>query len=84
MLFGLCNKRRVLLGYIVSKEGKMANPKKVEVIINLLVPKDVKGIQQVLGHVGYCCILIEDFAIQALPLPNLIKKLVKFDWTPYL
>jgi len=75
-------KKGVLLGYVVSKEGKMADPEKVEVIVNLLPPKDVKGVQQVLGHVGYYRELIEDYAMKALPLTNLTKKKVKFNWTP--
>jgi hypothetical protein len=29
---------RLILGFIVSKEGKIPNPKKVQVIVNMLVP----------------------------------------------
>jgi hypothetical protein len=28
---------RLILGFIVSKEGKIPNPKKVQVIVNMLV-----------------------------------------------
>jgi len=74
-------KKGVLLDYVVLKEGKMADPEKVEVIVNLLPPKDVKGELRVLGHVGYYRELIEDYATKALSLTNLTKKVVKFDWT---
>ena len=59
----------------------MADPKKVEVIVNLPPPKDSKGVQKVLGHTGYYRELIEDYATKALPLINLTKKDVKFDCT---
>ena len=75
-------KKGILLCYVVSKEGKQADPEKVEVIVNLPAPKDVKGVQRVLGHTGYYRKLIEDFTTHAQPLTNLIKKSIKFEWTP--
>jgi len=75
-------KRKMLLEYVVLKEGKMADPNKVEVIANFLLPKDVKGIQWVLGHLGYYCELVEDYVTKALPLTNLTKKEIKLNWTP--
>jgi len=72
-------KKGVLLGYVVSKDGKRADLEKVEIIVNLSTPKDVKGVQCVLGHVGYYRELIEDFAALAQPLTNLIQKSVKFE-----
>jgi hypothetical protein len=36
---------KVILGYIVSKEGKLLGPKKISAIINMLVPKTPKDIQ---------------------------------------
>jgi hypothetical protein len=31
---------RMILGFIISKEGKLLNPKKIEVIINIPPPKN--------------------------------------------
>jgi hypothetical protein len=54
----------------------------VEVIHNLKPPTNVKGVQKVLGHIGWYRSRIEDYATSALPLTNLIRKDVKFEWTP--
>jgi hypothetical protein len=35
---------RVILGYIVSKEGKLSNPKKIFAIVNMPPPKTRKDI----------------------------------------
>jgi hypothetical protein len=74
--------RGVLLGHIVSESGIEPDPEKVEVIHNLKPPTNVKGVQKVLGHIGWYRSRIEDYATSALPLTNLIKKDVKFEWTP--
>jgi len=49
----LAVERGVLLGFIVSKEGREPDPEKVKVITNLPSLKDVKGIQRTLGHLGW-------------------------------
>jgi hypothetical protein len=33
-----CHDKGKVLGFIVSKEGKIPNPKKVQAIMNMLVP----------------------------------------------
>ena len=78
----LAVKRGVLLGHIVSAAGTEPDPEKIEVIVNLQPPKDVKGVQKALGHIGWYRTRIEDYATPALPLTNLIKKDTKFEWTP--
>ena len=78
----LAVKRGVLLGHIVSQEGTKPDPTKVEVITNLQPPIDVKGVQRVLGHIGWYRSRINDYAMAALPLTNLLRKDTKFEWTP--
>jgi hypothetical protein len=58
-------KRGVLLGHIVFEAGTEPDPEKVEVIHNLKPPTDVKGIQRVLGHIGWYRVRIDDYATQA-------------------
>jgi hypothetical protein len=36
---------RLILGFIVSKEGKISNPKKVQAIVNMPVPTNPQQIQ---------------------------------------
>jgi hypothetical protein len=55
-------KRGVLLGHIVSEAGTEPDPEKVEVIHNLKPPTNVKGIQRVLGHIGWYRARIDDYA----------------------
>ena len=71
----------VLLGYVVSKAGKEPDPEKVEVILNLEPPTSVKGIQRALGHFGWYRDIMADYATAAIPLTNLTRKEVKYDWT---
>ena len=78
----LAVKRGVLLGHIVSQEGTEPDPTKVEVITNLQPPTDVKGVQRVLGHIGWYRSRITDYATATLPLTNLLRKDTKFEWTP--
>ena len=79
----LAVKRGVLLGHIVSEAGKEPDPEKVEVIANLKPPTNVKGVQRVLGHIGWYRDRIEDYATAAIPLTNLTKKNVNFEWTTH-
>jgi hypothetical protein len=41
--FVVCS--RTILGFIVSKKGKTPNPKKIEALVNMLVPKTPQEIQ---------------------------------------
>ena len=78
----LAVKKGILLGHIVSREGTEPDPAKVEAITELKPPTDVKGIQRVLGHIGWYRSRIKDYATTALPLTNLLRKESKFEWTP--
>jgi hypothetical protein len=73
--------RGVLLGYIVSAKGKEPDPEKVDVIVNLKPPTDIKSMQRTLGHMGWYRDLIQDYASISAPLTNLIKKASKYEWT---
>ena len=74
-------KKEVLLGYVVSENGREPDPDKVAVIDELETPKNAKGISKLLGHVGWYRELIPDFAKIAVPITHLLKKDVRFVWT---
>ena len=74
-------KKGVLLGYVVSENGREPDPDKVAVIDELETPKNAKGISKLLGHVGWYRELIPDFAKIAVPITHLLKKDVRFVWT---
>ena len=77
----LAVKRGVLLGYIIFQEGIELDLTKVKAITNLQSPIDVKDVQQVLGHIGWYRRRINNYAIAALLLTNLLRKETKFEWT---
>ena len=53
-------KRINYLGHIVSEEGILTDPKKVEVVLNWPVPKTVYDVRAFLGFVGYYRRFIKD------------------------
>jgi hypothetical protein len=71
----------VLLGHVVSQKGKEPDPEKIEVIVNLQPPSDVKGVQRVLGHFGWYRDIMHDYATVAIPLTNLTKRGTPYNWT---
>ena len=70
------------LGHIVSAEGVRTNPEKVEAIIAMKAPTDVKRVRGFLGMIGYYRRFIKNFSDIATPLTALTKKGAPFKWTP--
>ena len=58
----------MLLGYIVSKRGIEANPKKVSAITKMGPIQDVKGVQKVTGCLAELSHFISRLGEKALPL----------------
>ena len=73
--------RGVLLGYVVSGNGREHDPDKVAVIDGLATPKNAKGIVKLLEHVSWYIELISGFANIAVPITQLLKKDISFFWT---
>jgi hypothetical protein len=71
----------MILGFIVFKEGKILNPKKIQGIVNMPPPKNP---QQILVFNGmtqfYKCLLNFFVTIMAL-ITKLIRKIKIFLWT---
>jgi hypothetical protein len=69
------------LGHIISKDGTIVDPEKMEAIREWLVPKNVTEVRSFMGVLGYYRIFIEGFSKIAHPTTSLQKKGVKSQWT---
>lgn len=61
------------LGFIISSEGIMTNPAKVEAIAKLPYPENIKQLRSFLGLSGYYRRFIKDYAMLAKPLTILLR-----------
>ncbi|XP_028408174.1 uncharacterized protein K02A2.6-like [Dendronephthya gigantea] len=68
-------------GYILSKDGLSADPKKVEAIKNFKTPTDVSQLRSFLGLANYCARFIKDFSTLTAPLRELTTKSAKWCWS---
>ncbi|GKD34073.1 putative reverse transcriptase domain-containing protein, partial [Tanacetum coccineum] len=69
------------LGHIVSADGIIMDPSKVEVITKWPRPTTVTEVRSFLGLAGYYRRFVEGFSRLALPLTQLMRKGEKFVWT---
>jgi hypothetical protein len=69
------------LGHIVNSEGICPDPKKVEVVQNWPVPKNVHEVRSFLGLANYFRKFISHYSEVAAPLTNLTKKSHVWAWT---
>jgi len=71
------------LGHIVGRDGIKVNPKKIEVVKDWPIPKDVKQIRQFLGLTNYFRRFIQGYSSLTAPLMDLTRKSVDFQsaWT---
>ncbi|XP_074378277.1 putative mitochondrial protein AtMg00860 [Apium graveolens] len=68
------------LGHIVSGRGIELDHAKVEAITNWPKPRNVTVVMSFLGLVGYYRHFMEGFSSIAFPLPQLMRKRIKFEW----
>ncbi|XP_074314734.1 putative mitochondrial protein AtMg00860 [Silene latifolia] len=69
------------LGHIISKEGVMVDPSKVEAVLEWKSPTNVNEIRSFLGLAGYYRRFVKDFSKLARPMTQLLKKESKFIWS---
>ncbi|KAD3066980.1 hypothetical protein E3N88_34860 [Mikania micrantha] len=68
------------LGHVVSADGFMMDPAKIEAITKWPRPTSATEVRSFLGLAGYYHRFVEGFSIIALPLTQLLRKGVKFSW----
>ncbi|MCO5697007.1 hypothetical protein NDJ33_19640, partial [Acinetobacter baumannii] len=69
------------LGYIVSVEGVMVDPAKIESVSSWPPPRTVKEVRSFLGLAGYYRRVVEGFSVIARPLTSLLRKSTRFVWS---
>jgi len=72
---------RIILGFIVSKERKTHDPKKIEALVKMLVPKTLQEIQVSNGMAQFYKCFIRNFAFVMAPITKLLRKSKVFEWT---
>ena len=68
------------LEVVIGLEGIKMEENKVKGVIDWLTPKCVKDVQNILGLVNYYCWFIQNFAVIARPLHDMVKKDQKWNW----
>jgi len=64
----------IVLGHKISSRGIEVDKAKIDVIVKLPPPVNVKGVRSFLGHAGFYRRFIKDFSKIAKPLSNLLNK----------
>jgi hypothetical protein len=69
------------LGYLVSARGIEANPEKIQAILKMKKPTNLRGIQQLAGRVAALSRFIAWLEEKALPFYVLMRKSDQFKWS---
>ena len=70
----------IYLGFIINSKGISTNMEKVQAVVEIPDPKDIKDLQTVVGKLTYYARFIPDFAKKARPLNLLRRKGAVFKW----
>jgi hypothetical protein len=70
-------KEVVFLGHVISVQGILVDPRKVEVVLKWERPTNVTEIRSFLGLAGYYRRFIEGFSTIAIPMTRLTRKETK-------
>lgn len=76
-----CRPEMRYLGYVVDRNGLHVDPDKVQAMLQLPVPTNVKEVRRVVGTFSWYRRFIPDFATVISPLTALLKKSRNFVWT---
>ena len=69
------------LRHIVSEEGIMVDPRKIEVILEWKPSRSVTEVRSFLGLTGYYRRFVKGFSMTTAPMRRLLQKNVRFEWS---
>ena len=75
-VFGILSRK--FLGFLVSQRGIEANPDKIQAILNMEPPRNVKEVQSLTGRVATLNKFISKATNKCLPFFKVFKK--AFEW----
>ena len=70
----------VFLGHVISKDGSMMDPNKIEAMVIWNRPTNVSEVRSFLGLIDYHKRFVEGFSRIVAPFTQLTRKNVKFEW----
>eukprot|EP00253_Pinus_taeda_P008545 PITA_08545 len=70
-----------LLGHIISKDGIRIDPDRIQAILQVPHPRNIKELQAFLGKINFLRRFIPNLAELIRLLNNMLKKDAKFKWT---
>lgn len=73
-------KELLYLGHVVSSDGIIPDPSKINVVKNYPIPTKTEEVKRFVAFVNYYRKFIQNFAAKAYPLNNLCRKDVIFNW----
>jgi ribonuclease HI len=79
-LFGL--EEGKLLGHIISKEGIRIDPSRIEAILKIEHPRNLKELQSFIGKINFLRRFIPNLAELLRNITNILKKDAKIKWDP--
>lgn len=68
------------LSYIIDKHGKQPDPIRIEAIVKMPIPQNVKEVEAFIGKVNYDNKFIPNFSNKCKPLNNLRRLNAKWNW----
>jgi hypothetical protein len=69
-----------LLGHIVSRDGIKINPKRVEAIDTINIPRNIKEIQSFLGKINFLRRFVPNFVEIVKLIIDMLKKKNEVKW----
>ena len=70
------------LGHMVSEEGISADKDKIQVLTDMPTPEKIQDVRSLLGVIGFLRPFVPHIHELVAPLQQLLRKGVKFSWTP--
>jgi hypothetical protein len=75
-----CNKEIQFLGHVINEKGVKPDPAKIEKIVNMTSPRNVRQLRTVLGLFSYYRCFVKNFSKLVAPLNDLLKKDREYEW----